>query len=58
MPEILPPQSTDAEASVLLTELSNLQTWCAMMARHDRAGIAAADLVQRTRIPIIERCRR
>lgn len=56
--EILPPRSTDDEASALLDELSHLQTWCALMARHDPSGTGAADLVQRTRILIIERCKR
>lgn len=56
--EILAPRSTDDEASAILDELSRLQSWCALMARHDYSGIQAADLVQRTRILIIERCKR
>lgn len=56
--DITPPRSTDDEASALLDELSRLQTWCIMQARHDAGATAAADLVQRTRILIIERCKR
>jgi hypothetical protein len=56
--DILSPRSTDDEASQLLDELSRLQTWCVMQARHDPNASSAADLVQRTRILIIERCKR
>lgn len=56
--EILAARSTDAEAAALLSELAKLQMWCVMQARHDPGAIAAADLVQRTRILIIERCKR
>jgi hypothetical protein len=54
----LPPRSTDDEASELLDQLSRLQTWCILQARHDRGASAAADLVQLTRVFIIERCKR
>jgi hypothetical protein len=56
--EVLPPRSTDDEASKLLDELSRLQSWCVLMARHDPHAVQAADLVQRTRILIVERCKR
>lgn len=55
--EVLAPRATDDEASAILDELSRLQTWCVMQAPRPGAS-AAADLVQRTRILIIERCRR
>jgi len=42
------------EVSGILEELSNLQTWCVLMARKDSGGLPAADLIQRTRILIIE----
>lgn len=47
--------SRDAETQDLLAELSNLQTWCTLMARKDSGGMPAYDLIQRTRIYIIER---
>ena len=55
--EILPPRSVDPETAALLDELSNLQSWCVMMTRKDSGGLPAADLVQRTRIHLIERCK-
>lgn len=55
---VLPPRSTDDEASLILDELSKLQIWCVLQASNDRHAIAAADLVQRTRILIIQRCKR
>lgn len=55
---VFPPRSTDDEASGILDELSRLQSWCVMQARHDPVGFGAADLVQRTRILIVERCGR
>lgn len=55
--DILEPRSTDDEASAILDELSRLQSWCVM--QHQTPGaMQAADLVQRTRILIIERCKR
>lgn len=56
--DVLPPRSTDDEASKLLDELARLQSWCVLMARHDPNAVQAADLVQRTRVLIIERCKR
>lgn len=38
----------------VLRELSDLQTWCALMSSKDSGGVPAADLIQRTRILIIE----
>lgn len=55
--EIIPPRSTDDEASAILDELNKLQSWLVLNGRIAGA-IAAADLVQRTRILIIERCKR
>jgi hypothetical protein len=56
--DIFPPRSTDAEVSALLDDLGRLQTWCTLlMCRQVPGAIDAADLVQRTRILIIERCR-
>lgn len=55
---ILSARSTDDEASALLDELSDLQTMMVMMMRQGPEWIAAADLVQRTRVLIIERCKR
>ena len=56
--EIMEARSTDDEASASLDELSRLQTWCVMQMRYDQGAMAAADLVQRTRIVIIERCKK
>lgn len=55
--EIIAPRSTDDEASAILDELSRLQTWLVLNGRVAGA-MAAADLVQRTRVLIIERCKR
>jgi hypothetical protein len=54
---VLPPRSIDDDASALLDELSRLQSWCVMQLPTPGA-MQAADLVQRTRILIIERCKR
>ena len=56
--EILAARSTDDEASAILAELSKLQTLLTLQMRYGPVWIAAADLVQRTRILIIERCKR
>ncbi len=57
--DILPPRSTDDEASALLDELDKLQTWSTLlMCRQVEGARAAYDLIQRTRILIIERCKR
>lgn len=55
---ILPSRTTDDEVSALLDELSRLQAWCVTQAHVDPKGIAAASLVQRTRVLLIERCKR
>lgn len=55
--QILQPRSVDPETAALLDELSDLQTWCVMMMRKDSGGMPAADLIQRTRIHLIERCK-
>lgn len=54
---VFPPRSTDDEASAILDELSQLQSWCVLQYATPGA-VQAADLVQRTRILIIERCKR
>jgi hypothetical protein len=51
----LPGGAPDQEVFDLMARLSDLQTWCAMMARKDSGGIAAAQLVQDTRALIVER---
>lgn len=56
--DVLAPRSTDDEASGILDELNQLQALLTMQMRHGPVWIAAADLVQRTRILIIERCKR
>jgi hypothetical protein len=58
--QILEPRSTDDEASAIVDALANLQTWCVMQSRasNPRDALAAADLVQRTRCLIIERCKK
>lgn len=57
---VLPPAPCDAEVSAMMTELSHLQTFLtlhgASFGPEARNFIAAADLVQRTRILIVERC--
>ena len=41
-------------ADEILVALSNLQAWCCLMSRKDSGSLSAADLIQRTRILIIE----
>jgi len=55
---VFPPRCTDDEASAVLDELAKLQHLMVMNAQRGREWMAAADLVQRTRILIIERCKR
>jgi len=56
---VLQPRGTDDEASALLDELSKLQTWLTLqMCQGTPDAMAAVDLVQRTRILIIERCKK
>lgn len=55
---ILQPRSTDDVASALLDELDRLQTLMTLNMSRGREWVAAGDLVQRTRIFIIERCKR
>lgn len=54
--DVMAPRTTDDEASALLDELSKLQLWCLL--QKDEDAIGAADLIQRTRILVIERCKR
>lgn len=56
--DVMAPRSTDDEASGILDELSKLQSLMVMQCRRGPEWMAAADLVQRTRILIIERCKR
>ena len=42
------------ETQALMAELSNLQSWCALMSRKDSGGMAACDLIQRARVHIME----
>jgi hypothetical protein len=37
----------------IMRELSDLQQWCVLMSRKDRGGLPAADVIQRTRICIV-----
>lgn len=53
--KIIPGGAPDEEVANLMAELSRLQTWCVMMMRKDSGGMPAADLVQRTRVLIVER---
>jgi len=55
---VLEPRSTDDEASALLDELDKLQTLMALQMHRGAVWVAAGDLIQRTRILIIERCKR
>ncbi len=53
--KMIPGGAPDKEVAALMGELSRLQTWCVMMSRKDSGGMPAADLVQRTRVLIVER---
>ena len=55
---VMPPRCTDDEASAILDELSKLQGLMVMQCQRGPEWMAAADLVQRTRVLIIERCKR
>lgn len=54
-PSEFPGGAPDQETFDLMNRLSDLQTWCAMMARKDSGGIPAAQLIQDTRAFIVER---
>lgn len=56
--EVFAARSTDDEASALLDELAKLQHMMVMNMQRGPEWIAASDLVQRTRVLIIERCKR
>ena len=56
--EVFAARCTDDEASALLDELSKLQHMMVMNMSRGREWVAASDLVQRTRILIIQRCKR
>lgn len=45
----------DAQVASVMERLSDLQTWCALMARKDSGGMAAFDLIQETRALIADR---
>ena len=51
----LPGGAPDLEVHSLMNRLSDLQAWCALMARKDSGGIAASQLIQDTRCLIVER---
>lgn len=55
---VMPGRSTDDEASALLDELTRLQSLMVMQCQRGPEWISAADLVQRTRVLIIERCKK
>ena len=52
---IIPGGAPDQETADLMHRLSDLQTWCALMARKDSGGSEAARLVQDARAFIVER---
>ena len=54
--DILPPRRCDDEVAGIMDELSKLQTLLTLQMRQGPVWIAAADLVQRTRVLIVERC--
>lgn len=45
----------DQRTADLMQRLSDLQTWCVLMARFDSGGASAASLVQETRAFIVDR---
>jgi hypothetical protein len=45
--------SDECDPARIMRELSDLQQWCVFMSRKDRGGMPAADLIQRTRICIV-----
>ena len=51
----IPGGAPDRETAELMARLSDLQAWCVMMAQKDSGGIAAGQLVQDTRVFIVER---
>lgn len=51
----IPGGAPDQETADLMNRLSDLQGWCALMARKDSGGIEAARLVQDARAFIVER---
>lgn len=52
---LLPGGAPDLEVFQLMTRLSDLNQWCALMARKDSGGAEAARLVQDARCLIVER---
>lgn len=53
--ETFPGGAPDQETRDLMNKLSDLQTWCALMARKDSGGAHAGRLIQDTRAFIVER---
>lgn len=51
----LPGGAPDQETQDLMSRLSDLQMWCALMGRKDSGGPEAARLIQDTRAFIVER---
>jgi hypothetical protein len=54
--QILQSRGCDPEVAAIMDDLSKLQTLLTLQMRHGPVWIAAADLVQRTRCLIVERC--
>ena len=52
---LLPGGAPDLEVFELMNRLSDLQAWCALMARKDSGGMEAAKVVQDARSLIVER---
>jgi hypothetical protein len=52
-PQIAEIAADDCNPDRIMRELSDLQQWCVLMSRKDRGGMPAADLIQRTRICIV-----
>jgi hypothetical protein len=54
--DVFPPRNCDPEVAAIMDELSKLQTMLTLQMRQGPVWMAAADLVQRTRVLIVERC--
>ncbi|WBO23908.1 hypothetical protein [Sphingomonas abietis] len=55
---VLPPRNCDPEVAQIMDELSKLQTWLVLQGARQggQLEMSAADLIQRTRCLIVERC--
>ena len=56
--DVLPPRNCDPEVAGIMDELDRLQHWLVMQGANSqgRVAMSAAELVQRTRCLIVERC--